>query len=387
MPKHHGLKGYEKQNEKDDDSAEKNPRHLVELLNGVFEKIDLNHDRILNQSEIDRAVLDAGIGEDDAKAVGILKACFKDVKDLHKEGWFARKNGITLADLLMFEQILMSEELDAAASPHQQLMNLVKSVLINAQNTFQLPRTLYADAARPVENIRIEAVRQGIVGDCFFLAAVASVAVACPEMIPRMIKQLDDGSFEVTFPGDRDYPIVVDAPTSVELALYAKSSQFGIWPAVLEKAYGQYLISTEQRQKTDIPADATHAAAHTYEAFDLLTGQTGHWEFLPNTDDDKLKGILRAAFRERRAVAAGSMPSPTGLCPDGFAASHAFSVIGWNHQQEEITLRNPWGRLTNEAENRISSRDGIFKLNIAGFRRNFLAIYYEDWTPDTRFED
>src|SRR6185436_1826409 len=104
--------------------------------------------------------------------------------------------------------------------------------------------------SKPVDSIRVEAVRQGIVGDCFFLAALASLAVACPELIPKMIAALPDGMFKVNFPGDRELDIIVEAPTTVELALYAKSSQFGIWPAVLEKAYGKYLMCTQKRQTT-----------------------------------------------------------------------------------------------------------------------------------------
>ena len=382
MPKQTGINGFERTSE---GASQSDPRHLIEVLNGVFEKMDLNKDKVLNQDEIDRAVMDAGISPEDAEGVSVLKACFQDVKNLHKEGWFARKNGITLADLLVFEQIILTEERDAGTTAHEQLLQLVRTVLQNTNKTWHLPRTLYAGSGKAQDSIRVEAIRQGIVGDCFFLAALASVAVACPEVIPRMIKDMGDGSFTVTFPGDRDLPITVEAPTTVELALYAKSSQYGIWPAVLEKAYGVYLMNVQQKQ-TMIPADATHAAAHTYEAFDLLTGQTGHWEFLPTLEDEKLINILNGAFRERRAVAAGSCQSKSGVCPDGFAASHAFSIIGWNHAREEITMRNPWGRLTPEAESRVNTRDGIFAISIPTFRRNFLAIYYEDWTPDSRFD-
>jgi hypothetical protein len=35
----------------------------------------------------------------------------------------------------------------------------------------------------------------------------------------------------------------------------------------------------------------------------------------------------------------------------------------------------------------FENADGIFTINVNLFRRNFIALYYEDWAPDENIED
>src|SRR5262249_52466936 len=103
-------------------------------------------------------------------------------------------------------------------------------------------RKLFGSAVDPLKNIAPEGVIQGGIGDCYFLAEIASLASspAGKQAIVDMIKVNDDGTYTVTFPGDPKNPITVSAPTDAELGRYAKGNFRGIWPAVLEKAYGKY---------------------------------------------------------------------------------------------------------------------------------------------------
>ncbi len=369
-------------------------RELVAILNTVFNKLDSNHDGVLQASELDNAVIDAELSDEMAQAVAVLKAGFAEIRELHKEGWFAKKNGITLADLLVFEKLILMDSSSDEAANHRQLLNLTRGVRQRVLEAATMKRRLYHDTRTPLASIRPEAIRQGMVGDCYFLAALGSVVATNPQIILRIIHQDDDHLYTVIFPGARDEAITVQAPGLVELSLYAQITAYGIWPAVLEKAYGQYLIAHGYR-KTVIPTDATAAAQHVYEAFDLLTGQMGRWQLLAELDDEALDKSLTSAFREKRASAAATFPSLAGdkdLTADGIPAQHAYSILGWNTKLQRITLRNPWGPADHsEPETaahlaRDNRLDGVFTMNTTELRRNFIAIYYEDWLPDERYE-
>lgn len=368
-------------------------RDLIELLERVFRALDIDHDKVVQQKELDRAVLDDHISVQDAQAVAVMKGNFAKLRALHKEGWFARKNGITLGDLLVFEQLLSVEEDHEDSTEHEKVVELAWRILDRVQYVARSKRVLYADSEQPLRNITPEAIRQGLVGDCYFLAAVASVASTNPEIIRRIIHHNEDGTFIVTFPGAPNEPINVSPPTLVELALYAQATEYGTWPAVLEKAYGQYL-SRHGGAQNRIYAENTDAAEQVYEALDLMTGQTGHWEYLPEVDDDSLCQMLTEAFRERRAVAAASYDSDDEDTPDaGIPTAHAYSIIAWDLGQRKITLRNPWGPSRDSEPERSDGvpldgrADGVFTMNLDRFRRNFVAVYYEDWTPDDRYID
>lgn len=368
-------------------------RELVAILNTVFHQLDQNHDNVLQAAELDGAVIDPALTAEFASAVAVLKAGFADIRELHKEGWFARKNGITLGDLLVFEKLLLMEEA-AGAEKHDHLRGLTEHVRDRVLEVSRMKRDLYRNMTAPLESIVPDAIRQGMVGDCYFLAALGSVVATNPQIVPRIIKAHDDGTFTVTFPGAREEPITVQAPGMVELSLYAQITQYGIWPAVLEKAYGQYLNNTKGYKHTVIPADATEAAQHVYESFDLLTGQMGRWQFLAELSDEDLSKSLTSSFREKRAVAAATYPSARGdrdLTVDGIPTQHAYSVLAWNAKVCRLTLRNPWGAGEHaEPENsrhepEDGRRDGVFNMNFDHLRRNFVALYYEDWLPDAQY--
>ncbi len=88
-------------------------------------------------------------------------------------------------------------------------------------------------------------LQQGIMGDCYFVSSVAAVAQMTPEIIKKMIVDNKDGTYTVTFPGNKDEPITISAPTETERGMYNGSSEYGIWGSVIEK-------STELTRQKDI---------------------------------------------------------------------------------------------------------------------------------------
>ena len=65
----------------------------------------------------------------------------------------------------------------------------------------QISRALFGLGDKPLDSIRPEAVKQGVIGNCQFEATLAEVAVKDPASIARMIHENADGSCTVTFSG------------------------------------------------------------------------------------------------------------------------------------------------------------------------------------------
>jgi Calpain family cysteine protease len=374
----------------------------------AFEKLDRDHDKVLSSLDIDQAVIDPTIDSDLGEIVAALKAEFGEIKALHKEAWFSRKNGITLADILLFEEALRSHENHAAgtidnaqAILHSKrhvtdpivLGELARDVMTRVDEAANSERCLYKSKDNPLESVRPEAIRQGIVGDCYFLGALASVAASNPQIIVRIIKDNCDNTFTVTFPGARDEPVTINAPTVVELALYARLTEWGIWPAVLEKAYGAYIGHLIKNAKL-IPAENTAAAEHMSESLQLLTGQAGRFKLLTEVSHEALTATLTRALKEKRAIGAATKANKTQFTDDaGLPSSHAYSIIAWDPSLSRITLRNPWGPVRKSEPELIGGHpadgilDGVFTMDLLHFLLNFDVIYFEDWAPDDNYID
>jgi hypothetical protein len=94
------------------------------------------------------------------------------------------------------------------------------------------------DASGPTESD----IKQGAIGDCYFLATLASLAKADPGLLSRRIADLGDGTYVVHFQSSGGHSFVrVDGELPVDGAgrpFYAALGRGGsIWTSVIEKAW------------------------------------------------------------------------------------------------------------------------------------------------------
>ena len=93
-------------------------------------------------------------------------------------------------------------------------------------------RTLFAGAG---PNLRT--IRQGRLGDCYFLATLGALVHRNPKDVGRLVRREADGSFHVKFPDGE--PVRVRLVSDTEIALASFADGQGLWLNVLEKAYGE----------------------------------------------------------------------------------------------------------------------------------------------------
>lgn len=250
-------------------------------------------------------------------------------------------------------------------------------------------RKLFGQAGDPVESVKPEAVLQGRVGNCYFMAAMASLAQTNPKAIVDMIKDNGEGTYTVTFPGAKDEPITVSAPTEYELSRFARSGPHGTWPAVLEKAYGAYCSKCVSRQSifrlgraANSPQEATDGGSVRNAGLEILTGRPID-RLLVDTDD--IHTALMEAFRDGRPATAfinNELGAIIGLADNltndaGIPCGHEYSLLSYDPEKKTLTIRNPWGQVEprgRDGKPRDGKDDGIFRMTLEEFQRNFTGV-------------
>lgn len=264
------------------------------------------------------------------------------------------------------------------------------------EKTHKLYRT-----SDPLESIRPSDVRQGSANDCFFMGSLAAVAATKPSVIKDAIKQNPDGSYTVTFPGAKDSPVHTPPLTERELANYAKDSPDGVWPAVMEKAFGIYLNDhPDEKNKIlgragkgflqdasnwldnnlfDSLKDPQQLAdsGDTVAAMKLLTGnQPGGLPLKDGHSVEGAKSLLESSFSQTEHLPTVAAASPENQTTQalGLHPNRAYTVLGYENGM--VTLRDPYGStVANESGKTMASKDGVFQMKVEDFARAFDEVY------------
>lgn len=200
---------------------------------------------------------------------------------------------------------------------------------------------------------------QGTVGNCYFIAALSSVAWARTYVIAQRNRATDtSGGFvnmiefyrtnkwervEVTeklplhFPGN--------------VFIYARSSDRGeIWPSVYEKAYAKWRTN----HAGDRPDYNSLRGGDPVWATRQLTGLTPHYVLTLSQSAGNIWQKIRSncmSHKTYNPMVAWTYPSGD-LSPDkvnysdaNLVANHAYSILGVNYanNRKYVVLRNPWG--------------------------------------------
>ena len=186
-------------------------------------------------------------------------------------------------------------------------------------------------------------IKQGNVGDCWFVASLAEVALKDPNLIRNDISQRADGTYDVYFHNGAtkvDEHVDGSLPVTSSGALeYAQLGQGGCtWVAIMEKALCYF-------------RNATHGAAYSNTASGW--GSESLADLGASNIQEKLGGIFNATQLINTistALAAGkAVDLGCGSGPGPLVHSHEYSVINtininlpFIHIQM-IEVRNPWG--------------------------------------------
>jgi hypothetical protein len=175
-------------------------------------------------------------------------------------------------------------------------------------------------------------LNQGGLGDCWFLAALNSLAHSDPERLRQMVTDHGNGTYTVHFP---DGSITVDDEfyATSNSTLYARGPSGArpevVWPLVFEKAAAQHFGGDHDDIHGGWPADAFAALGATVDR----TALNPRLRFDPADGD--VAADMKAALDDGRPITADSSGA------FGMGGAHAWSVTAVD--TDTVTVRNPWG--------------------------------------------
>lgn len=225
---------------------------------------------------------------------------------------------------------------------------------VSATATWQDPGVFFKEAAEMADPV------QGALGDCYFIAALSSVAWArtydiahrsratgtSQQQFVDMVMFYDNGKAARVEVSEQ---LPLNPPANYYI--YARSKEQGeIWPAVYEKAYAKWRTHTA----SDHPNYAPIAGGDPVGALAQLTGlnRTYYWTSQISADDIwhrvRQNCISRKTFNPMVAwtyPSGEASPDKVNYNNAHLVANHAYSILGWDYRngQKYVVIRNPWG--------------------------------------------
>ncbi len=253
--------------------------------------------------------------------------------------------------------------------PTSYLSGLV-GLAIDGQNIVD-PAASYAYssfAGRPlfVDAPEFNDIRQGALGDCYFLAALSSLADTDGDVLTQMIAPLGDGSYGVRYyRGGTEYYLRVDSqlPVSGSAPAYAKLTPDGeLWVALVEKAYAQF--RNGQNSYASISGGWMDAV------YREVTGNSADYLPLSSYTDSCLADLIYRSLTDGHAVSAGSYLGAASPIVGG----HAYGLRGIQNVSGDwyVTVYNPWGY--DGASWDGNPGDGLLTITLSMFRSSFSAL-------------
>ena len=328
-------------------------------------------DEMLTMRDIKRAMRSPTRSKEEKEILNLFAARFSDLSQYYGVPAFGER-GIKLQDIKKFsENVYASKDAELVSS----VLGRVRRTATDAQAA-AVVNDLYA-SKNPLESIKPEAIVQGMIGNCYFESALAAVAVANPQIIRDSIVDNQNGTFTVTFKGLKNEQITVKAPTEAERGLYNAGSKYGLWAAVMEKAYGKYR-DNHAWVGSNTPQEGADGGGRPEPVIELLTGRKAAC-YTIGVDQNEIINKLETAFKSNppKPVTAGIYgdfffwrligASTDVTAVDKFQKCHEYTITGFRPDGKggyTVTVRNPWGGDSDTVQ-------GSINISLKKFMDNF----------------
>ena len=188
-------------------------------------------------------------------------------------------------------------------------------------------------------------INQGSLGDCYFLAALSSLAEFEDRVKDMFVtKEVNEAGIYMVkfFINGNETPIIVDDHLPIRAngkPAFATCRDGELWVSILEKAWAK-LHGTYARTEGGLPCfAASHIMGVPSESFSHSA--------IENTED--FFDMLQSADKRNFIMMAASLGQGENKNDEGVISGHAYSLISIHelqHKGKEIKLlklRNPWG--------------------------------------------
>ncbi|MFM6209799.1 C2 family cysteine protease, partial [Planktothrix sp.] len=227
-----------------------------------------------------------------------------------------------------------------AGSSATQMDNLINKWFLGQDRPSTSYPYQYATGSLFVNGATYQDINQGNLGDCYYLASLATTAFRSPSTIQNMFIDNGDNTYTVRFynNGVTDY-VTVDRylPTSSGTPIYAETPNGELWVALAEKAYAQLNESGWIGQSNTNSYPGIEGGLGYY-AIPHVTGRFTSQVYNPSGIVDT--NAIINAFNVGSLITVGSKPSGVA---SNVVPSHEYTLVGYNSSTQQFTLYNPWG--------------------------------------------
>jgi hypothetical protein len=203
-----------------------------------------------------------------------------------------------------------------------------------------------------VNGVSYTDIRQGGIGDCYYLSSLAETALKNPSAITSMFIVNGDGTYTVRFmDGAKAQYVTVNTQLPTDgngylvfdgMGQQASSSSNELWVELAEKAYVEINESGWIRPASWGGGQNVYNAISggcMFMALNQITGQTTVAE-TATVNSTAAFNAFAAAFNAGKSVCLGSVDDPSNSLIVG---DHAYAVLSVNTQNDTVTVYNPWG--------------------------------------------
>ena len=277
---------------------------------------------------------------------------------------------------------------------HISLLSATALLAITPSSTLIIPRDTaesawapFANGFNPADQMLwnpqtgpgYEDVSQGSTGDCWLDASMASVAYADQAHLESIMNDPHNSAGTVTvtlWDGSQSTTNTVTKVTVDTMKQQYSDSAPEItegnwvWPAAMELAFINFAGA-----HPDTNINGNLNGGTPISALKAMYGESATiiYESISNTDDDNLwTTILNASTKPTITT---SQSSSSFLLANGLPSDHAYSVIRSDRRIGMMTLRNPWGSVS-ENSVRIATSGGA---GITDHGYGVFDISYNDW--------
>ncbi len=243
--------------------------------------------------------------------------------------------------------------------------------------------------------------KQGMLGDCYFIAALASIADKNADAVRNMFIDNGDETYTIRFYGGSASGSRTADYVTVNRRLPAYSngalgySSYGmsilsaatpLWIAFAEKAYAQWNETGQAGRDGTNRYAAIEGGWMANVNAQVLGYNSSNYAFASSS-----KQTLVDALNSTKSVTLGTMQNASA---GGLVGSHAYSITGYNATTDTFSLHNPWGvsHPTHLSWSQLQSNCSYFvvadpagsvAINQASVRSQVSEVIIGNWTLET----
>jgi hypothetical protein len=225
----------------------------------------------------------------------------------------------------------------------------------------------FADTPIFADGPQYDDIVQGYIGDCYYIASLASLADTDPVIIEQMVTPLGDGTYAVRFNrSGREVYLRVDADLPVNSSgnlIYARSGPDGeLWVPIVEKAYCYFRYGQNSY--------ASISGGWMSTVYREITGGYTNTTYTSTITTSSLYNHIANQLAQGHAVTLGSYHNASSPV----VAGHAYMVKAAHvsGSQQYVTVYNPWGYDAYTWDSNFY--DGLLTLSIQQIQANFSAV-------------